>query len=534
MRKFGLPVFISIPFLVIAMMAACMPNIPEIPEIPEIPDIVPPQVPWQTPSPGETVKPGLPARATFWVSVPYNTPQQDTILLSIDGQQPIAMKAVGELSWEVEVEVKGGDVVSYEYLRGSENSVSSQYQVTISAEDQKVFDGVAGWSDLPFNPQFSDDFTISMYMFDTWGRNYNFNMFEDTRRNINGSFARVAGTGVEEVYVNDFFMAVYGEGHRMGSTDYTIEPEIFENDMRDEAMTQDDLGSLTQEASAQDLKTGWRSSMHFVDIGKYMGLPNITAEVAKDWEEFDKPKTEEWVESYLSRWKQVMLERAEMLNKAGFDLMIVTPGYMNPKYYPYEELANEMWRDIINSVKAVFNGQVGVVVDRYGFLEGVNGQEDWSKYDYYREADAVYYFIYRLLDIYQTPENPSFDQMKDKLGAYLDDLEVRARDKGVKLSIVPVFNSYENALNKGVVEFNDIANPAVQALNPDWQHQADAYEALFQAAEGRTEIVRLVPFGYWWDDAMDPATARPRISVSPSQRNKQAEGVIKKWAFSLK
>ena len=213
----------------------------------------------------------------------------------------------------------------------------------------------------------------------------------------------------------------------------------------------------------------------------------------------------------------------------GFDIMILTPYFMPPNYYPYEELANEMWHDIIRSVKGVFNGQVGVVVNRYGFLEGICGQEDWSKYDYYQEADIVYYYMFRLLlDKYRTNENPSLEEMRGKFSEYLDDLEKQASDAGVKLSIVAVFYSYENAVNEGKVEFSDIGNPAIQALRADWQHQADAYEALFQAAEGRTEIVRIVPFGYWWDDAMDPETARPRISIWSSQRNKNAEGVIKK------
>ena len=234
--------------------------------------------------PGTTVKSGKPARAAFWVTIPHNTPPQDVILLSIEGQEPVQMNQVGELSWEIVMNVATGDVINYKYLRGSASSFSSQYQVEITAENQKIFDGVAGWNDLPFTPQFQDDFAITIYMFDTWGRNYNFNMFEDTRKNIASSFTRVAQTGVEEVYVNDFFMAVYGEGHRMGSTNYDIEEEIFENDYRDEVMTQDDLDKLAKEAKANGLKIGWRSSMHFVEIGKYIGSPNITAEVAKDWD----------------------------------------------------------------------------------------------------------------------------------------------------------------------------------------------------------------------------------------------------------
>ena len=67
-----------------------------------------------------------------------------------------------------------------------------------------------------------------------------------------------------------------------------------------------------------------------------------------------------------------------------------------------------------------------------------------------------------------------------------------------------------------------------------WQHQADAYEALFQAAENREYIDGIQSFLYWWDDAMDPDTTMVRVSISPSPRNKPAEAVIRKWVNALK
>ena len=172
-----------------------------------------------------------------------------------------------------------------------------------------------------------------------------------------------------------------------------------------------------------------------------------------------------------------------------------------------------------------FMRNAGVVVDRYGFLES------WSQYDYYQEADIVYYYIYNLLDTYRTSDNPSLEEIKEKLGEYLEE---RAIEKIVQLSIIAPFYSYENGINDGLVEFNDIEKPNVQALDADWQHQADAYEALFQAAEGREGIIRIVPCGYWWDGAMNPEDTEVRIDISSSARNKPAGAVIKKCAVALK
>lgn len=65
-----------------------------------------------------------------------------------------------------------------------------------------------------------------------------------------------------------------------------------------------------------------------------------------------------------------------------------------------------------------------------------------------------------------------------------------------------------------------------------YAHQADAYEAWWQATEGRTQIVRLMG-SYTWDDAVNelsPACLDPGSSI----RNRPAEGVMQKWALSVR
>jgi len=275
--------------------------------------LCPPQGPWPTPpwceAPGIAV--GEQTTATFFVSIPYNTPPEDTILLAIEGKNPIKMNKLNEISWEVDIPVKGGDEISYKYLRNTEDSYSSTQMITITKRNQKIYDGVSGWSDLPFTPNFPKNFVMAVYPADTWGRNYNFNWFEDTRKNIESCFERIKNIKSSEVYVNDFYMAVFDNESADWTTDinYQIKPEIFENDFRDEAMTQDDLNKLANTAHKNGMKVAWRTSFHMVNIGKYIDAEDIGEEVAKDWEKFSKARrSEEWVKDFFAKWKSLMLE----------------------------------------------------------------------------------------------------------------------------------------------------------------------------------------------------------------------------------
>ncbi|RLJ09079.1 MAG: hypothetical protein DRP15_04245, partial [Candidatus Aenigmatarchaeota archaeon] len=399
-----------------------------------------------------------------------------------------------------------------------------------------IYDGVSGWNDMPFTPHFSEDFAIGVYMADTWGANYNFNWFENTRKNIESSFERLKNIGSDEVYVNDFYMTVFDNESADWTidTDYHIEPEIFANDFRDEAMTQDDLNRLANTAHKNGMKIGWRTSFHMVNIGKYIGVKDIAEEVEKDWERFTSvERTEEWIKDFFTKWKSLMLDRAEALNKAGFDIMIVTPGWHNPRFHPHEELANTLWKDLIIAVKKKFNGKVGVIVDRYGYLNKKTDSEDWSKYDFYKEADLVYYFVYYLPGKYKVKDNPSVAEIKQGFDRYFDDLEKLAEEDNINLSLMVGIQSFENSVNhEGFIEFYDFTNPKVKSVKKDWQHQADVFEAILQSLEDRN-FNKVIFIGYWWDDAMDPEV-KPLISLAMSFRNKPAEGVFEKWAKSIK
>ena len=371
----------------------------------------------------------------------------------------------------------------------------------------------------------------AVQMSDTWGKNYNFGMQGVTWKNIESSFDRIKEMGAEEVYIHDMHQVKYTGKLDLKSTNYRIVGGTFWDDLRDEEISQKHLNKLAEEAHKKGLKIGYKNNLAFVNIGDYVRYDDIAAAIEKDTREFKEVHTEEWVRDFFRKWEERMILKAEQLNKAGFDIMSVTPTWMGPTFRQNEELANELWKELIISVKEKFNGEVHVIIPFNGFdyEEPDNPEmENTQVYDYYKEADLVQVNFFGLHERYFS-EGTSVEEMREAFNNFLDELEVRAEERDVKFSIKFSAFSYENSVNfVDFVEYHDIRNPEVLAVIPDYQHQADQYQAFFQAINKRDRIERIIVGGFWWDDAMDPEV-KVRISLSPSPRNKPAETAIKTW-----
>jgi len=501
----------------------------------------PPAGPWPQPpwcgSTGSAT--GVPATVAVYVSVPPDN-SGNPVLFAREGYAPNPMTPAGSDGWTTTLPAKTGETLSYRYSSGGKDSTGT-YSAQVGMPDSRLNDGVWGWQGMPFSPKFANGFSVGLFMSDTWGKNYNMAMFEDTRTNTASSFAAAAKTGASQVYVTDFQRAVFDNASADWVTDtgYHYEGDIFANDMRDEVMTQEDMNRLAATAHAHGMKIGWKTSVHFVDIGKYIasGISgNIAGDTAKDWDRWSKtPRTSAWTRDYFTKYRAMLLEKAAMLNAAGFDEMIITPGWNTPNFHPCEKEADDLWKSTINDVKATFRGKVGVVLDTYGFMDGKNGDEDWTQYDYYTAADTCYYFLYTIPPRYVTSQDTDQPTLTREFSAYLDTLEQNAKAKNISIRLVPGIFSYKGGViaNRFDIDPLDINNPAVRAAQPDWIGQADAYDALFTAAKGREHISGIMPNGYAWDDSMDPAVPA-KISIGIQYRTKPAEGVITKWAQAVK
>ncbi|MFA6963545.1 MAG: hypothetical protein WC227_02425 [Patescibacteria group bacterium] len=367
--------------------------------------------------------------------------------------------------------------------------------------------------------------TKAVSMSDTWGRNYNMGMFETTQKNISSSFDRVAELGAKEVYVNDFHLAKFGKGSDFTTTDYEIVGDTFWNDFRDEEISTKDLKKLADGAHSRGLKIGIKHNISFVDMRKYIkaGLSgDIQTGVVSDYEKFNTSHSEEWIKDYFAKWQTRLIERGSLYQSAGIDTMSISPTWMEPIFAGHEALANSLQNELIRNVREVFRGQIYAEVNRYGFMENINGKEDWTKYDFFTNADVIE------IRVYDLPEKYRGLDAKTGIYRYLQDLNSKAGEKKVKLTIFFAPSSYTNSLNKGALEVLDSRSEGVINVSADYQYQNGAFEAFFASLAGLSNIERIDVANYPWDDSLDPEV-KPKLSVACTFRNKPAEEIIKSW-----
>lgn len=210
------------------------------------------------------------------------------------------MEKVGYLSYQIVLPLKGQQSITYKYV--SDAGTSDSYTLKISQPDLKIYDGISGWSDLAWQPKFAKDFKFGVMMFDTWGRNYNFNMFENTRNNIESSFQRLAKLGVKQVFVTEMLRAYYDDDKEdFSSLNYKIGDAIFSDDLRDEALTREDMDKLARTAHKYGLEIGSEIGISFVDFGKYMGSNDISQEFLSDYEKQQQARSKAWIEDFYNK-----------------------------------------------------------------------------------------------------------------------------------------------------------------------------------------------------------------------------------------
>lgn len=494
--------------------------------------ICPPKGPWPMPPwcayKSESIVKDSETTATFFVSVPLPAPEN--LQLTINNHAPIQMEKVSESVFSAQAPVKGWEEIVYSYHTQGDELRSRNFRATIRQNSQKILNGLLSWQGQDALPVTISDFEPEIFMMDTWGGNYNFNMFENTRDNIASAFDRVKATGAKTVTVTDMQQAYYNnkeQNYIHNDTNYEIKDAIFKDDLRDEALTAEDMKNLVAAARQRGLKINAEMSLSMRNIGKLLTSGDVIGTDAKFWEEFAKPKSRAWTEDFFNKYEARILERARMLDLAGFDAYYITPRGL-VQFHPYESYANDRFRQIINTLHQQTKLKIFVFLTS-GWLSE-DWQEDWGLYDYYKLADRQDYIIEFIPEKYHLEPALTYPQLTDKFHQYLDDISKRADQKGIKIHIVANFSSYSDAIAKGYVEFNDIMNEEVKSLKTDFAHQANCYDALFAAMIDQKTISGLTMMGYWWDNAMDPDSAKPRISISASPRNKPAEAVFIKWA----
>jgi len=489
--------------------------------------LCPPEGPWPTPPWCDSckIKIGGHTNLTMVVSIPYNS-HNSNIRLLIKGTKPRVMEQIGYLTYKTTIPVVGQEEI--EYMFESIDGISKQKSTKITKKNMTIYDGVSSWSNLNFSPAFLKNFEFDMMMFDTWGRNYNFLMIENTRDNIESSFERLKQLKIKKVVVTDMFRVVSNKKNVYNSTDYKIEDAIFLDDFRDESLTKKDMINLAKSAHRNGMKLAVETSISFINYGKYMTSRNIREDWDADLKKQTQNKTKDWVEDFYDKKEKKLLEVVHELDDAGVDEIFVNQRNEIP-LEPYEDYANKRLVELIDKIHNESSLKVNFFVKEKDVF-----YDDWNKKKkLFDSADNLYIIIERVDKRYKPFYGMNFTNIKNNFSALLNDYRIWAEYNNLSVNVYFGVSSYKDSIINGYIEFNDIRNPMIKKLVPDWQYQADVYEAFLQSAENYSFIKGITFMGYWWDDAMDPETAKTRISISFSNRNKNVESTINKWTNTI-
>lgn len=476
---------------------------------------------------------GKTAEINFWVSVPFNTPVSDTVLLAIDGKEPVPMTRINEVSFQKRVSAVTGETLTYHYVRKSEASISDEKTLAVKSYKKDVYDFVSRWSDLPASAHIAKEVIPLVTTEDTWTINYNMNLFEDTRRNLDSTFARIASIGGKEVVVYSFIDFI---GDNKESITLQETPSPFKQ-WRDSSITPSEMKDIARTAKKYGLKPIIAYNVgadytKYTDVsllGRFSGGAagsgyggNAAEKRAGDDFGRDDPKTKEWLDSEFSQLQSILVQWATEAEAAGIYAIDITPEYQMPTSKPFYDYADAQFSEIIKAMRGVYSGKIYATnFNKYGGLL-------WNpRPKYIDDADALMLH----LPLLSVREGAGIAEMRTAWSKILNGIEVEFADYKKPIYLVESVGSYAGVNNgRGGMEWGDFAEVVDAGYSRDWQGQADALEALFQAFAGRTRFAGIGPGSkFAWDDLMAPDYASPRNDLTSNIRNKPAEAVWKKW-----
>lgn len=486
----------------------------------------------------DKVPKGKDAIVTFWVTVPGNTPASDKIILAIDGQEIQVMDKKSETSFQKLVTAKTGETLNYKYLRNDNKSFSDEKKFSVKSYKKNVYDYVSLWSDLSAPEHLGKNILPLITTEDTWTINYNMNLFEDTRRNLDSTFARIASIGGKEVMVFSFIDFI---GDNKESITLQETPSPYKQ-WRDAAIKPGEMKDIAKTAKkyglnpiiAYNVGADYTKYTNVSLLGRFTGGAtgsgsggNAAEQKAGDDFGRDEPKTKEWLDSEFGQLQSILVRWATSAQAAGIYAIDITPEYRMPTAEPYYDYADAKFSEIIKAIRGVYSGKIYVTnFNKYGGLQ----LEPRPKY--INDADALVLH----LPLLNVREGASISEMRVAWSQILNSVEVDFADYKKPIYLVENVGSYTGANSgRGGMEWGDFSEVAQAGYSRDWQGQADAVDALMQAFVGRTRFDGIgTGSKFAWDDLLAPDYASPRNDLTSNIRNKPAEAVWKKWILPIK
>lgn len=239
----------------------------------------------------------------------------------------------------------------------------------------------------------------------------------------------------------------------------------------------------------------------------------------------------EWLANLINQWNPFVIEQAKIAEETGIDVIMLNHFDYQPGISGYEEIFETEMLDLLEKTRAVYSGQIYLMIDPIWGTDLQKLQKLLNQVDGY---------------IYTPPANALGDR-KDKSvtvsnlkTAYSENLKALAHDFGrfnkpfiLRILIQSERDFLEKGWNEDMFCIAKAGTPCYQAsLKADFSVQAIAYEAMLESVAeiqraGQLKIGGVDAYGYWYTDVILPRNSQPQISQSV--RNKPAESILYQW-----
>jgi len=340
------------------------------------------------------------------------------------------MEKINNLSFQKLIKATTGETFKYKYLRNNDESFSDEKKFSVKSYKKDVYDYVSQWSDLPAPKHLGKDISPLITTEDTWTINYNMNLFEDTRRNLDSAFKRISDIGGKEVMVFSFIDFI---GDDKESITLRETPSPYKQ-WRDAAITPSEMKDIARTAKKYGLKpiiaynvgADYTKYTDVSLIGRFTGGAagsgfggNAAEQRAGDDFGRDEPKTKEWLDSEFSQLQDILVSWAASAEAASIYGMDITPEYRMPTSNPFYDYADARFSEIIKAMRVVFHGKIYATnFNRYGGLR-LNPRPK-----YINDADALILHL-PLLDV---REGAGITEMRASWSEILDSIEANFTD----------------------------------------------------------------------------------------------------------
>jgi hypothetical protein len=432
---------------------------------------------------------------TFRVTVPPNTPVEDTIYLVGNSTElgsylnpkaiPMTRSPTNDWLWEVEVAFDSPKRIEYRYTRGDfSKSECLSRTLDVAYGGQTLEDMVFSWIDIPFSLQ--RDFISAIYPVDYWTAEL-LALYKPT-------LTRIREHGAEWVVVTSVWS--YSQVEPL--------PEIEQRPIK--------VGGVFTPTEDLIAKINMIHSMGM----KAFILPQFNMEMTSNGSKIWEAHSNEWWDKWFEEAEKLYMYHAKIAQQTSAEMLLLPgPGFhIFPGEWQFEDplyvnVFDQKMQNLIEKVRQHYNG----------LLVG-----DGTKlvYDFPSLLDFTRITSFDWGMKLNVSSNASVQEIKQALEKVLDNQAKPIFERYDKPVIIQLaYASVDNAVSGAYGEVP--SEPDDPSTILDLTEQANIYEAFFQAILNRSWVAGLYDFSYSFIDLP--------YDEGPSIRAKPAETVVSKYYY---